>query len=190
VPVIADADRIRQVVANYLSNALKYSPEDRPVVVGIEVDDREARVWVRDEGLGLPTEEQEQIWERFHQATGIAVQSGSGIGLGLGLYICRTIIERHHGHVGVESAPGRGSTFWFTVPLAGHEVDAKTNPETSAETSDRLLLANLRADPRGAYGVSRRCGTPMGSAGGTSTSRWMPTAPRDTDQQNEDTTLP
>jgi signal transduction histidine kinase len=124
VPVMADADRIRQVVANYLSNALKYSPEDRPVAVGIAENDQEARVWVRDEGLGLPAEEQEQIWERFHRARGIAVQTGSGTGLGLGLYICRTIIERHQGHVGVESAPGRGSTFWFTVPLAGREVDA------------------------------------------------------------------
>ena len=123
-PVLADADRIRQVVTNYLSNALKYSPEDRPVAVGIAVNDREARVWVRDEGPGLPAEEREQIWERFHRAKGIAVQSGSGIGLGLGLYICRTIIERHQGHVGVESVPGRGSTFWFTVPLAGQEVDA------------------------------------------------------------------
>lgn len=123
VPVLADADRIRQVVANYLSNALKYSPADRPVAVGIAVNDRETRVWVRDEGLGLPTDEQERIWERFHRAKGIAMQSGSGIGLGLGLYICRTIIERHQGHVGVESAPGRGSTFWFTLPLARQEAD-------------------------------------------------------------------
>jgi signal transduction histidine kinase len=122
VPVIADADRIRQVVTNYLSNALKYSPADRPVAVGIAVNDREVRVWVRDEGPGLPAEEQEQIWERFHRAKGIVVQSGSGIGLGLGLYICRTIIERHQGYVGVESAPGRGATFWFTLPLARQEA--------------------------------------------------------------------
>jgi signal transduction histidine kinase len=122
VPVIADADRIKQVVTNYLSNALKYSPADRPVAVGIAVNDREVRVWVRDEGPGLPAEEQELIWERFHRAKGIVVQTGSGIGLGLGLYICRTIIERHQGYVGVESAPGRGATFWFTLPLARQEA--------------------------------------------------------------------
>lgn len=116
--VTADADRIGEVVVNYLTNALKYSPTDRPVEVGLAVEDQQARVWVRDEGPGLPPEEQQHIWERFQRARGIEVQSGSGIGLGLGLYICRTIIERHQGRVGVESAPGQGSTFWFTLPLA------------------------------------------------------------------------
>jgi signal transduction histidine kinase len=134
VPVIADGERSKQVVTNYLTNALKYSPADRPVAVGIAVDDREARVWVRDEGPGLPTEEQERIWERFQRARGIAVQSGSGIGLGLGLYICRTIIERHHGQVGVESAVGRGSTFWFTVPLARRGVQHACVPRALQET--------------------------------------------------------
>ena len=146
--VVADADRIGQVVTNYLTNALKYSPADRPVTVGLDVEDREARsgerserptgarvaepgeakrpppqarVWVRDEGPGLPPEEQERIWERFHRARGIEVQSGTGVGLGLGLHICRTIIERHQGQVGVESAPGQGSTFWFSLPLGEQE---------------------------------------------------------------------
>jgi signal transduction histidine kinase len=116
VPTYADAGRIEQVVTNYLTNALKYSPEDRPVEVGLSVDTWQARVWVRDEGPGLPPEEQERIWERFHRASGIEVQSGTGVGLGLGLHICRTIIEWHEGHVGVESRPGVGSTFWFTLP--------------------------------------------------------------------------
>jgi signal transduction histidine kinase len=116
IPVYADANRVEQVVTNYLTNALKYSPEDRPVKVGVQEGDTQAGVWVRDEGPGLPVEEQHLIWERFHRARGIEVQSGTGIGLGIGLYICRTIIERHHGAVGVESAPGKGSTFWFTLP--------------------------------------------------------------------------
>ena len=118
LPVVVDADRLGQVVTNYLTNALKYSPTYCPVTVGLDVDARQAKVWVRDEGPGLPPEEQERIWERFHRVKGIEVQSGSGIGLGLGLYICRTIIERHQGQVGVESELGQGSTFWFTVPLA------------------------------------------------------------------------
>jgi len=117
VPVYADAGRLGQVVTNYLTNALKYSPAEQPVVVGLDVADQEARVWVRDQGPGLPPEEQARIWERFHQVKGIAVQNDAGIGLGLGLHICRTIIERHQGQVGVESAPGQGSTFWFTLPL-------------------------------------------------------------------------
>jgi signal transduction histidine kinase len=117
VPVLADADRIGQVVTNYLTNALKYSPADRPVTVGLDLDEGQARVWVRDEGPGLSPEEQERIWERFHRVPGIQVQSGTGVGLGLGLHISRTIVERHQGQVGVESAPGQGSTFWFALPL-------------------------------------------------------------------------
>lgn len=117
IPITADADRIGQVVANYLTNALKYSPADRPVLVEITKDSQQACVLVRDEGPGLPAEEHERIWVRFHRAKGIEVQSGSGVGLGLGLYICKVIIERHHGQVGVQSAPGQGSTFWFSLPL-------------------------------------------------------------------------
>jgi signal transduction histidine kinase len=105
-------------VTNYLTNALKYSPTEQPVVVGLDVAGQEARVWVRDQGPGLPPEEQARIWERFHRVKGIEVQSGTGVGLGLGLHICQTIIERHQGQVGVESSPGQGSTFWFTLPLA------------------------------------------------------------------------
>jgi signal transduction histidine kinase len=118
VPVVADAQRIGQVVTNYLTNALKYSPADRPIAVGLQVDGQHARVWVRDEGPGLPPEDQQHIWDRFYRVPGIAVQSGSGVELGLGLHISRTIIEQHHGQVGVQSAPGQGATFWFTLPLA------------------------------------------------------------------------
>jgi signal transduction histidine kinase len=119
VPVWADADRLRQVVTNYLTNALKYSPADSPVEVGLDLEQQQARVWVHDEGPGLPPEEQERIWDCFHRAKGIKVQSGTGVGLGLGLHICRTIVERLQGQVGVQSMPGQGSTFWFTVPLSG-----------------------------------------------------------------------
>ncbi len=118
LPITADGDRIGQVVTNYLTNAMKYSLEERPVEVGIDTEDHHARVWVRDQGPGLPVEEQRRIWERFHRVKGIEVQSGSGIGLGLGLHICQTIVERHRGQVGVESVPGQGSTFWFTIPLS------------------------------------------------------------------------
>src|SRR2546421_6720256 len=117
VPVLVDADRIGQVLTNYLTNALKYSAEISSVRVRVTVEDKVARVAVRDKGPGIPMEEQKRIWERFHQVEGIEVQSGSGVGLGLGLYISRTIIERHHGTVGVESAPGHGATFWFTLPI-------------------------------------------------------------------------
>ena len=116
--IAVDADRIGQVVNNYVTNALKYSPADQPVIVRVACNGSGARVSVEDHGPGLPASEQERIWTRFYQAAGVRVQSGSGAGLGLGLHICKAIIERHGGKVGVESTVGRGSTFWFTLPLA------------------------------------------------------------------------
>ena len=135
VPIMADADRIGQVVTNFLTNALKYSPEDRPVAVGMDVVGGQARVWVRDQGPGVPADEQERIWELFQRAKGIAAQSDSGVGLGLGLYICRMIIERHRGRVGVESAPGQGATFWFTLPFGAQEEDRGLNLVAAGGTS-------------------------------------------------------
>ncbi|HLW03767.1 MAG TPA: ATP-binding protein [Ktedonobacterales bacterium] len=122
IQVRADSDRIGQVLTNYLTNALKYSLFDRPVQVGVHVEGPQARVWVRDQGPGIPPEEQPRIWELFHRVPGIEVKTGSGVGLGLGLHISKTMIERHHGTVGVESIPGQGSTFWFTLPLADTEA--------------------------------------------------------------------
>ena len=116
--VMADADRLRQVVSNYLSNALKYSDADKPVAIAIETSGSRVRVSVRDEGPGLSESLQQRVWERFYRAPGIDVRTGSGVGLGLGLHISRMIIERQSGRVGLQSTPGKGSTFWFTLPLA------------------------------------------------------------------------
>jgi signal transduction histidine kinase len=122
VPVQADADRLDQVLGNYLSNALKYSPADQPVTVQLEVVENQAVVKVSDHGAGLPQEEQGRVWELFHRVPGIEVQSWSGESsgsLGLGLHICKQLVELHPGgRVGVESAVGEGSTFWFELPLA------------------------------------------------------------------------
>jgi PAS domain S-box-containing protein len=115
--VLVDVDRIRQAIMNYLTNALKYSPETMPVVVGVERAQGLVRVWVRDQGPGIPLDEQARLWERFQRVPGIREQSGSAGGLGLGLYITRMVIEGHHGQVGLTSAPGEGATFWFTLPL-------------------------------------------------------------------------
>jgi signal transduction histidine kinase len=121
VLVRADAARVAQVLASYLSNALKYSAADQPVAVGLHTEGSGARVWVRDRGPGLPAAEQARIWERFYRVPGIGHQDGASVGLGLGLHISRGIVERQGGQVGVASTPGDGAIFWFTVPLASHE---------------------------------------------------------------------
>jgi PAS domain S-box-containing protein len=118
VPVVGDSDRLGQVLANYLTNGLKYSPDDQPVEVSLRVEAGWVRVAVRDGGPGLPSEEQARVWELFHRAPGVAAQGSWGGSMGLGLYICQQIVELHGGEVGVESAVGQGSTFWFTLPLA------------------------------------------------------------------------
>nr|MDQ2905753.1 HAMP domain-containing histidine kinase [Chloroflexota bacterium] len=121
VPVLADADRLRQVVNNYLSNALKYSETTSPIEVGVERMGTQARVLVRDHGPGLSQADQQRVWERFYRALSVENKSPSAAGLGLGLHISRMIIEQHSGQVGVESEPGTGSTFWFALPLAESE---------------------------------------------------------------------
>jgi signal transduction histidine kinase len=121
VPVLADPDRLGQVVTNYLTNALKYAAAECPIEIRLQVEGSFAHVSVRDAGLGIPLAEQASIWQPFYRVQSTRVSSeGEGrraVGLGIGLYLCRSIIERHHGQVGVQSAPGSGSTFWFTLPL-------------------------------------------------------------------------
>jgi signal transduction histidine kinase len=120
VPAVADGDRIGQVLANYLTNALKYSPADQPVEVSVEVQADQARVSVRDAGPGLSTEEQTRVWELFHRAPGVTAHSGWGGSMGVGLWVSKRLVELHDGgQVGVESVVGQGSTFWFTLPLGG-----------------------------------------------------------------------
>jgi len=117
VPVVVDADRIEQVLTNYLTNAFKFSSPDQVVLVQLSVEGLMARVAIRDQGPGLTEDQQQHIWDRFYQAK-TGRRQGSKGGLGLGLYIVRTIIAQHQGQVGVESSPGQGTTFWFLLPLA------------------------------------------------------------------------
>lgn len=119
LPLIALADpaRVDQAVTNYVTNALKYSRGTAPVHVRIWSEDASGFVSVTDSGVGIPEEEQPHVWELFYRIPGIEVVSGSGIGLGLGLHLCKTIIERQGGQVGLTSQVGLGSTFWFSLPL-------------------------------------------------------------------------
>src|SRR6266702_5700475 len=106
--VAADRDRLQQVLSNYLTNALKFSPNTEPVHVGLILEAGSIRVWVQDHGPGLSREQQQHIWERFYQAPQTPVQSESKAGLGLGLYICQQLISRQQGQV-VTSANLQGA---------------------------------------------------------------------------------
>ncbi|GCE30907.1 hypothetical protein KDA_63910 [Dictyobacter alpinus] len=117
IPVVADVERIGQVLTHYLANAMKYSPADKAITLQFQLDGQNVRVTISDEGPGILQELQTRIWEHFYQVPGRIVYSGSA-GLGLGLSICQTIIRQHYGQVGVESRPGQGAAFWFTLPLA------------------------------------------------------------------------
>jgi signal transduction histidine kinase len=108
-----DPDRIVQVVLNLLENAAKYAPLPAPISVALARVPGGARVEVRDGGPGLTPDAQIRVFDRFVRERG----DGDGTrGLGLGLYLCRSIVERHGGRIGVESTPGLGATFWFELP--------------------------------------------------------------------------
>lgn len=113
--VRADRDRIAQVLFNYLSNAIKFTPPGGHVTIEIASVGEEARVTVGDTGAGIAEAECGRLFEKFHQADSSTSRPKGG--LGLGLYISRRLIEAHGGRVGVESTVGQGSRFWFTLPL-------------------------------------------------------------------------
>jgi signal transduction histidine kinase len=113
--VAADPDKLRQVLVNLIENAVKYS-EDGQIEVRVARRDGRVRFSVRDEGPGIPTIQQERIFEKFFRLDPNMTQ-GVG-GTGLGLYICRQLIDAMHGEIWVESLPGRGSTFTFELPIA------------------------------------------------------------------------
>lgn len=111
-----DEARLEQVLSNLISNAIKYSPPDTTVKIGVQRQSQnEVLVWVRDEGFGINPAEQAYVFDRFYR-----VRSEDTVnldGLGLGLYISYQIIARHGGRMWLESQPGKGSTFYFSLPF-------------------------------------------------------------------------
>lgn len=113
--IMADKERICQVVLNIMLNATKYSPEKSTITVKLETRDRHALLTIADEGIGIEKEHQEKIFERFYRAGGNGDNTYPGFGIGL--YIVKDIVHRHGGDVGVESVPGEGSRFYVRLPL-------------------------------------------------------------------------
>ncbi len=112
--VMADPIRLRQVIDNLISNAVKYSPPGSTVKVGVQRTQSEWRVNVQDEGPGLTSEDRERLFQDFARLS--AKPTGGEKSVGLGLAITRRVVEAHGGQVGVDSVPGQGANFWFTLP--------------------------------------------------------------------------
>lgn len=155
--VLADRTRTRQILINLISNAVKFTDEGR-INVSAKIERRAedssplVRVAVRDSGIGIPEDKMHVLFERFSQVDASPTRKSGGTGLGLS--ITRHLVELQGGEIGVESVPNQGSTFWFTLPLAGGaelahlplptpaETDAKETPAPPEPTSGaRVILA-------------------------------------------------
>ena len=111
--IFADEEKIDQVLVNLVNNAVKYAPDSKNIYINVSSDGHFAEISVRDEGPGIASDQLPYIFERYYRSEQL-----NSSGLGLGLYISAEIIRRHGGEIGVTSEPGKGSVFWFTLPLA------------------------------------------------------------------------
>ena len=114
---VVDRDIIARVVQNLVSNAVKLTPPGGDVKVTVEIRGRRLRIEVRDHGPGIAAEHHPKIFEKFGQLDSSVRQSVPSSGLGL--YFCKLAVDAHGGHIGVDSDVGKGSVFWFELPIAG-----------------------------------------------------------------------
>ena len=143
-PLEADPDRILQVLTNLLSNAIKFSPPESEVSLTTETADGEVVFRVRDAGRGIPADRLESIFERFSQVDSSDAREKGGTGLGLA--ICRSIVQQHGGRIWVESTPGQGSTFTFTLPTSFSPAAAQL-PELADDAGEGPLVLVCDDDP-------------------------------------------
>ncbi|HTI69055.1 MAG TPA: response regulator [Candidatus Limnocylindria bacterium] len=149
--LVGDPGRIRQVLLNLLSNAVKFTEQGEIVVdlVTLKEDAREVtlRISVRDTGIGIPVAEQHRLFGAFEQADTSTTRKYGGTGLGLA--ISRRLVQLMHGEMGIESEPGKGSTFWFTARLAKQEGRSKpTHPTADLLKHIPVLLVDDNATNR------------------------------------------
>jgi signal transduction histidine kinase len=130
LPVIpADGEKVRQVITNLLSNAYKFTPEGGRIILAAAKAGDVIRVSVQDNGVGIPKEHQHLIFGKFQQVPGTKNKASGPKGTGLGLAIAKGIVEAHGGKIGFESEAGKGTTFFFTLPINAtmgtHVVESK-----------------------------------------------------------------
>lgn len=115
VEIYADKERIGEVLINLIMNAIKYSPNANKVIVNVTADKKQVTIGVQDFGVGITKKQQDKVFERFYQVNG--KKSGTFYGVGLGLDITAQIIHYHGGKIRIKSKEGKGSTFFFTLPI-------------------------------------------------------------------------
>lgn len=132
-PVHGDYERVRQVLTNLISNAVKYSPEGGTIRIGGWSEGDFAVCYVADQGIGIPPEEHEAIFRRFYRIDNRLARETQGSGLGL--FLTRAIVEAHGGRIWVESQVGKGSRFIFTLPLGRHKLVDLTGASAASDSS-------------------------------------------------------
>jgi signal transduction histidine kinase len=130
--IFADGNRLTRVFVNLLSNAIKFSDKGSSIELSARLDENWLFASVTDHGRGISPDDQRRIFDKFEQIeTSDATLMG---GTGLGLSICKAIVEAHHGTIGVDSQPGKGSTFWFRIP-AESKAENEKPPSASHEAT-------------------------------------------------------
>ncbi len=122
--IYGDEMRIEQVIVNLISNAIKYAPESEEIHINTEQHDDEIFLSVTDFGMGMSEEHQKKVFDKFYR---IEETSERFQGLGIGLHICQEIIKRHNGKIGVNSAPNKGSEFYFYIPIHPNQAIINNN---------------------------------------------------------------
>jgi two-component system, OmpR family, phosphate regulon sensor histidine kinase PhoR len=138
-PIRGDESRLGQVFINLVHNAVKFSPDGGEVRITVRREHGDVRVEIIDHGLGIARADRARVFERFYKADRARVRGG---GTGLGLAIARHIVAAHGGRIGVESEEGRGSTFWFALPI---RQPAAASAETPSGESE-IMMPSLGAD--------------------------------------------
>jgi two-component system CheB/CheR fusion protein len=115
----ADREKIFKVLHNLVENAFKYSAPDEKVILAVKKENDRIRISIQDFGLGIEEDKVKHVFDRYYR---VEHTSQNYAGMGLGLYICAQIVNQHGGSIGVESKIGKGSTFWFELPLAKDQL--------------------------------------------------------------------
>lgn len=136
----ADKRRLEQVLVNLVDNAVKYSPPETTITVSARAVDKAVRIDIVDQGLGIPEEEHDAVFEPFRQ---LDRKRGSQNGAGLGLAICKGLVEAHGGRIWIEHSVPSGTVVSFTVPLASHRVDGRNRDQADGRNGSVLFRMNV-----------------------------------------------